>query len=134
MEASANEQINPGLLLWNNDHRSPTADEYFFPHEVRSLVKRQKIIEVTISLLLGVVYILTMAGSGLSFYFLYDAKDTIYTGSNRSTGWFLQKCNITSTAYPSPCYVVYVSQAVTALGATILLIGSFVKSCCCCTW
>ena len=134
MEASASEQINPGLLLWNNDHRSPTADEYFFPHEVRSLVKRQKIIEVIISLLLGVVYILVMAGSGLSFYFFHDAQKN-YT---HDPGWFLSyKCvlyNATTNkniSYMYPCTVVYVSQIVAALGAVFLLIGSLVKSCRC---
>ena len=132
MEASASEQINLGLLVWNNGHRSPTADDYFFPHEVRSLVKRQKINEVTISLLLAVVYILIMAGSGLSFYFFYDVQDPSH--GTTFTELFSQNCHLVGTAstYTQyPCYVVYVSQIVTALGAIILLIGSLVKSCCC---
>ena len=127
MEAS-NEQINLALLLWNNDHRhrSRTTDDYFYPHEVRSLVERQKNIEVTISLFLAVAYILILAGNGLSFYFFYEAQ-TI--GSNNGL-WFFLKCNIAiGTAYQ--CYVVYGSQIVTAFGATTLLIGSLVKSCCC---
>ena len=123
MEAS-NERINLALLLWNNDHRhrSRTAEDYF-PHEVRSLVERQKIIEVTISLLLAVVYILIMAGSGLSFFFFHEVQ-TIRS----STGWFFLRCNLDTTYQ---CYVVYASQTATALGATFLLIGSLVKSCCC---
>ena len=120
MEAS-NERINLALLLWNNDHRhrSPAADD------VRSLVKRQKIIEVTISLFLAVVYILIMACSGLLFFFFYELQ-TI--GS--SPGWFnfFLKCNLDTS---NPGFVVCASQTATALGATILLICSLVKSCCC---
>ena len=68
------EQIN--LVRWSdgNQQPSPTIDNFRYPHEVRSLIRRQKIVETTIAILLINVYGLILAGVGLSFYFFLDAQ------------------------------------------------------------
>ena len=124
------EDIN--LLRWSDGrkHRSPTVDTYFYPHEVRNLVKRQNIIETAISLLLINAYGIIIAGTGLSFYFFYDTQSA-YNQNNTNSGFLSGSCIINCGNYDFyPCILVYVFQAMVALGAAIMVLCSLVKSCC----
>lgn len=133
MEESDEQTTNLVPLRWSysRQYRSPTVDGYFYPHEVRSVVRRQRIIEVTISLLLGAIHVLVIAGSGLSFYFFYQAQITYHS---QYPDWFLSlECVLNDNAGVTtyPCALVFVSQIVAGLGAAVLLICSLLKSCCC---
>ena len=65
-------------------HRNPT-DTYFYPHEVRNLVRRQKIIETAISFLLIAAYGIIIVVTGLSLYFFYDAQSAY---NHQNSGFF----------------------------------------------
>ena len=131
---AGNEQIN--LLRWSegSERPSPSLDNYLYPYEVRNLVRRQKIIEAVISILLINVYGLILAGVGLSFYFFLDAQ-SVYNEDTQNyrmfSGSCVLNCGNSSTSSFYPCTVAYVFQFVVGLSAAILILCSLVKSCCC---
>ena len=106
-------------------HRNPT-DTYFYPHEVRNLVRRQKIIETAISFLLIAAYGIIIVVTGLSLYFFYDAQSAY---NHQNSGFFSGFCARYSGESMYICLLVYVFQILVAIGASILLLCSLVKCC-----
>ena len=124
-DSYGNARISLLRLHDDSQHRSSMID--FYPHEVRKLVRRQKIIEFIISILLIAVYMLIMTGSGLSFFFFYKAQNH----TNSRLWIFNESCNIGNPSSNYQCILVYVFQFLVGLGAVILVLVSLVKSCCC---
>ena len=122
------QELKPLRSSWSDAHRfsrrTSTVDYNYYPHEMRTMKRRQKCCESLISVFLIFPYWAIILSSVGSFYLLYMAQTDYYKPPPNEE----QRTCILGDGGPM-CIVMYVFQGCIAVGGILLLLITLVKAC-----